>query len=650
MTMSALPSPTTLERAVTSPLRHLEPRAVDAAARIESRNREVHLPPVSTYRWWARRTEAVNGAVLDAIAKDQPTKLLVADLFAGGGVIPLAAAIRGHRVYAQDLNPWAARGLKAMLNLPTAEAVENASNALRRAMAPVLAEAYGTRWSTGEEATVSHTFRVATADCPGCGYRLRLFPHAMVSLKTRRERGRTEAFVACPKGHLYEASCDRVSTCPSCGETTDPTRSYTSRRSVTCVECAWTGSLEELALSGTWRWDTVLVERARGRRRELALPTECELSAANRVWSTTRELSAIPPGRETAVLRRHGFAHWHDLYPSRQRHILERLLEEIAEGGFQSDVKEALRWACLGVTEMAGLASRWDRFYLKSYEAMASHRFNFTTFSAEPNVWGTSASGRGTFRRRAAAFSKAARWLDERVGKLRVRSRRASGKRAPFPKDADVLVVEGSSERVALPNSTVDIILTDPPYHDDVQYGELSLPLRAWAGMPTGELVAEAVANGGGEAAYAAYRELLAGIFREARRALSPTGHLVFSYANRDVEAWIAVLSALHDAGFRACGYAIVHSENETDLSKRNVRACTMDLILDMVPSTTPVDAWRPPTAPDSPEGCFLRLVGDTLLSSVGQGDASWVGSFRAAAEGYAFVAKPVKRRTRRTR
>jgi len=30
---------------------------------------------------------------------------MVSDPFAGGGVIPLAAALRGHRVYAQDLNP-----------------------------------------------------------------------------------------------------------------------------------------------------------------------------------------------------------------------------------------------------------------------------------------------------------------------------------------------------------------------------------------------------------------------------------------------------------------------------------------------------------------------------------------------------------------
>ena len=44
--------------------------------------------------------------------------------------------------------------------------------------------------------------------------------------------------------------------------------------------------------------------------------------------------------------------------------------------------------AVLGTAEMAGLLSRWDRYYLKSYESMASHRFNFTTLAVEPNVIG----------------------------------------------------------------------------------------------------------------------------------------------------------------------------------------------------------------------------------------------------------------------
>src|ERR1035437_4962580 len=104
-----------------SPLRHLNAPEVSSGARQESRNREVFLPPVSVYRWWARRTQAVNRAVIEAFEKDLPgERFLVVDPFSGGGVIPLTAVQMGHRTYAQDLNPWAAHGLTVALCLPEA--------------------------------------------------------------------------------------------------------------------------------------------------------------------------------------------------------------------------------------------------------------------------------------------------------------------------------------------------------------------------------------------------------------------------------------------------------------------------------------------------------------------------------------------------
>jgi putative DNA methylase len=624
---------------VVSPLRHLDLPSIGDAARSETRSREVHLPPVSAYRWWARRTEAVNGAILDAISVDRPGRLTIADTFAGGGVIALAAAVRKHRVYAQDLNPWATFGLHGMLNLPQPGRLTAASKVLERSVQDVLGMAYATTLSSGEPAFVSHTFRVAVAPCENCGTTLHLFPHSIVSLKRRVERGGDEAFIACRCGHLFEGSRYKPSPCPACAEVVEPDASYTSRRVITCFACGFSNRLEDLAGAGNWTWQIVLVERVSGRTRELSLPTSCEVEQAEKGWSPHRMLPPIPYGRESAVLRRHGFTHWHDLYPVRQRVVMEALLDAVDAANFAPVVTEGLKLAALGVAEMAGFASRWDRWYLKSYESMASHRFNFTTFTAEPNVWGTTGSGRGTFTRRVVLLEKATKWLSERAGKLTVSARRAGKRRTPFPRTADVLVVEGSSEQLVLPSGSIDVVLTDPPYHDDVQYGELSLPLRAWAGLSTEELRQEAVALNGNGSAYIRYQELLERIFVEAKRALASDGHLIFSYANREPDAWAALMTAIDRAGYQGAGYTLVHSENESDHAKRNVRACTMDLILDLVPVQLRVAKWRPDVVPTTHEESFLCIVGDTLLDSVGK-SADWTKRFKEQAEAHPFIVR----------
>jgi adenine-specific DNA methylase len=177
----------------------------------------------------------------------------------------------------------------------------------------------------------------------------------------------------------------------------------------------------------------------------------------------------------------------------------------------------------------------------------------------------------------------------------------------------DVLVVEGSSEHMLLDSGVVDLVLTDPPYHDDVQYSELSLPLRAWAGLSLTDADRGAHANAatGTNTSYHDYRLILTSIFSECRRVLRPDGHLIFSYANREPEAWRALLLALKDAGFAAAGWTILHSENEGDVAKRGVRACNLDFLMDLVPTAaggTEVDG--PEHREETDEARYLEIVG----------------------------------------
>ncbi|QBI19626.1 hypothetical protein ER308_08725 [Egibacter rhizosphaerae] len=597
---------------------------MSAAARRESRARERHVPPVSTYRWWARRTEAVTGGVLDAVAADAPDpRLLVVDPFAGGGTVALSATVRGHRVYAQDINPWAAAGLATMLSLPPREALLEAADALHESCRSLLERAYATRSTTGEPAAVAHTIRVAAGRCPECDARWRLYPYALVS---RRQRVDTlasgdDAWLACAYGHLFAGRASAPSTCPVCRLRVSPEDRYTAARVFRCP-CGAAAPLRDVAANGL-EWDPVLVERVAESRRDLSPPTAAEIAQATEGWAPDRDLGAIPVGVETRALHSFGYRRWQDCYPPRQQVVLEGVLRAVEELSAAEEVRAALRLAVLGSTEMAGYLSRWERRYLKAYEAVSSHRFSLTTLACEPHVWGVGPVGRGTVRRRVDALARSAEWLRAHAGELTVDGpRSAQQRRGRMPARVDVRVTRGSSHRMLLPAHSADVIWTDPPYHDDVHYGELSGLFRAWDG--TGELLAdEAVATALDDVDY---QRLLTWVFVECRRVLKPGGHLLLSYANREPRAWAALFAALSAAGFRACGYEVVHAENDADHGKRGVRACTMDAVLDLVPA-----AAGTPAAPHRPQRCcgdaqerFLLRVGEWFLAAVDPAAGAW--------------------------
>lgn len=611
-----------------SVLRHLDAGQLAEEVRHETRGRQRVLPPISTYRWWARRTEAVSSAVLDALAQDAGGRLLVADPFAGGGVIALCALLGGHQVYAQDVNPWACRSLATMLDLPEPARLSRGADLLGALTAGVVEEAYATTMPDGRVGSVSQTLRVAVATCPSCASDLRLFPGALVSLKERVDNGGGKVgFVACPAGHISTASGVSRSLCSQCRRRVDPAARYTTGRRASCHACGWTGRISELAARGLG-WSVVLVDRVGPDGREIGLPSSEEVAqAADTSWTPRLELPEIRPGRETKSLLGLGVSRWHNLYPARQRVVLEALLgacPEAADG--DEAVTRALEAAVIGSTEMAGFVSRWDPRYLKAYEAVANHRYNFTTLAVEPNVWGAGEHGRGSVQRRLDLLAKAALWLEERCGgRLRIEGPiESSARRRSMAADTDVRVVVGSSERMCVPKGKFDAIVTDPPYHDDVQYSELSDLFRAWAGCGTGELAGDAVSQGAGEAATEAYEVRLRTIFTEARRALRPGGHLVLSYANRDPRAWTALFGALQAAGFRAVGYAVVASENETDHAKAGRRACNLDVLIDLVgDGDARLRRWRPLGEAATFEEEYCRLLGEWALE-IGQLEGDW--------------------------
>src|SRR5271163_3416974 len=104
----------------------------------QQRNREIHTPPISLFRWWARRSHALIGALLDAaVDAREGASLAVSDPFSGGGTVAIEAARRGLPVYAQDLHPWAVTGIATALDRVNHAEFSEAAHNLLEALEPL---------------------------------------------------------------------------------------------------------------------------------------------------------------------------------------------------------------------------------------------------------------------------------------------------------------------------------------------------------------------------------------------------------------------------------------------------------------------------------------------------------------------------------
>lgn len=550
-------------------------RQLSVLASRELSNRENHAPVVSAFRWWARRPHSVMGALLDAAARRYGDELTVSDPFSGGGTVTFEAASRGLKAYAQDLYPWPARGLASALQACTAQDLSRASDAVLAALEPLRS-----RYRTSDGRELSHVIRVRSAYCRQCDRRHFQFPTALVSLASRG-LGEQYAYFGCSACGAIAKRRKTVSTfkCGSCATTT-----AADRQGKGCPGCAsedgtdvqWHAVLvQELFLDQHGRWRAVL------RPHQAGDPTDD--NSAKGLEGLT---GAIPAGKETNRLLANGFEEWGALYTARQATTLVAALNAVRALDAPQAVKDRLAFAVLGAAEMPAFLSRWDRFHLKAFEGMANHRYTTTPLCVETNL--LSPVGRGTLRRRLESAALSLQWLIDAGGRLPKVATTVAGKLGRKRTDWDVLVTTGSSTSQELRTGSVDLVLTDPPYFGDVQYGELARLLHTWLTIydPTVQVdeSLEAVPNSTRGVSATDYERAIAACFKECARTLKPGGTLVLTFHNKKLAAWKALAGAIGRAGLGVRALAVVKSENGADHCKRDVAAMLHDLVIECVP------------------------------------------------------------------
>lgn len=593
-------------------------RALGRQTAKELSNREIHYPVVSAYRWWARRPHSVMGAILDAAIQRYGDQLTVADPFSGGGTVTFEAARRGLKAYAQDLYPWPARGLASALSSCTAAELNLAADKVLSSLAP-----FREQFRTTSGAELSHILRVRVAQCQECKEKVFEFPHVLVSVASRRS-SESDAFFGCRAcGEVSKRRRDvETFTCDSCGE-----RWHTAQDATGCSHCAckqlhvesWHAVLVQELVQVGGRWKAVLRKVRDGD------PVPFEPGT-----STQTLLEPISAGKETKRLIDNGFTRWGDLYTSRQVDLLRTGLQKIRSLEASSAVQDRLAFCFLGAAEMPAFLSRWDRFHLKPFEGMANHRYTQTTLAVESNL--LSPTGRGTLPRRLKKAAGVLEWLIQSQESLPKVVEAEVGRRGRKRTDWDVMVITGSSVKQALRDASVSVVITDPPYLDDVQYGELARLFHAWLRVYDPSVVIdeseEAVPNARRGTSVMDYENTIAACLRESRRTLIPDGKLVLTFHNKKLVAWRALAGAIYKAGFEVSALASIIAENGADHCKRNVTAMLHDLVIECTPLQPGVARiaqleFRPRSVPEK----NLAAIGLALAECVQTGRPDELGA-----------------------
>jgi hypothetical protein len=151
-----------------------------------------------------------------------------------------------------------------------------------------------------------------------------------------------------------------------------------------------------------------------------------------------------------------------------------------------------------------------------------------------------------------------------------------------------------------LADASVDLVVMDPPYYDNVMYAELSDFFYVWLKRTAGFVYPEwfrrqltdkdqeAVANparfkgqtGAKALANRDYQQRMAAIFAECRRVLKSDGVLTLMFTHKATGAWDALTTGLIEGGFSITASWPINTEAEGSLHIRGKSAANSTIFL----------------------------------------------------------------------
>lgn len=591
---------------------------ISEIAEIESWRKEIYRPIYHVHKWWAQRLGSVfRAAILGAASPRgssvmdmfyEPVRLpglVVFDPFMGSGTTIGEAHKLGCTAIGRDINPVAYRSARTAMGPMDRHEILALFERLQNGVAQAILSLYKSEDSEGAVCDVLYYFWVKFLRCPACGDSVDLFSNYIFASHAYAAKN-PRVHILCPNcGNVFAGSRNEDTVqCTECGVSFDPYAGPAKRTQAQCKECG-----EEFPIARTareaghppeHRMYAKLVLRHDGNKEYLSA-TDADHASYHTAKSRLEALCPALPhvrikdGHNTRQLLNYGYHHWDELFNARQLLALS-LLGRAIHGLPETPGRDALATLYSGVLEFNNMFASYKGEGTGAVRHMFSHHIlKPERTPIEANVWGTPCSS-GAF---STLFrSRLLRAVDYREAPFEVSVTRNGGRKkgrkvygvsppmggrihGAYPSgglpDGAVYLSCSDSSNTDLPDRSVDLVVTDPPFFDNVHYSELADFFHVWHGL-WGSAAADhqaATTRNPGEVQDTdarAFAEKLRCVLAECHRVLRDDGLLVFSYHHSRDEGWSSVARAVLGAGFSIVQSQPVKSEMSVAAPKSQAR------------------------------------------------------------------------------
>ncbi|MBI4332208.1 MAG: DUF1156 domain-containing protein [Chloroflexi bacterium] len=597
---------------------------VSALAERESWRKEVYRPIYHIHKWWAQRLGSVFRAILlgcvlpaDADLKHQFYQahcfrgISVFDPFMGSGTTIGEAHKLGFTALGRDINPVACESVRVAFGHLDRRSIINGFSYLAENVGSRIRELYRSTDENGIACDVLYYFWVKTLPCRHCGGRVDLFSSRVVARNACPDK-KPQVQISCPGCHEIFAgsNTDAKVSCPVCDMEFNPHVGSANGVEAICQSCHKSFRIAEaVRLAGqppSHRLYAKLLLTPDGRKKYLAAtPSDiesynhCSGLLKNEIASRAVRLpeGMLSDGHNTRQAMGYNYRAWRDFFNDRQLLALGWLQRAISTLPEQSS-REAFWTLFSGVLEFNNLFASYKGEGTGAVRHMfAHHILKPERTPIEANLWGTFKSS-GSFSN--LFKSRLLRILDYRDSPFEVCNNggtrafppgtRFSGQVRSWPREYPfepraIYLSCGSSDETRLPDRAVDLVVTDPPFFDNVHYSELADFFYAWQTLyPRGFITFGASTRNQKEVQdtdKVQFSRKLGSVFAECRRILRNNGYLVFTYHHSRPEGWTSLVAAIVGSEFSVVNAHPVKSEMSVATPKSQAKEpIQMDVIL----------------------------------------------------------------------